>query len=66
MPAKKKSSKLYPCPFCESSQWAMLQTADEKTFNVICLSCYATGPDASSPKEAKEKWQKREAETPLW
>ena len=65
MPTKKKTPKksyMTPCPFCKSPQWGILQTADEKVFNIMCLSCYASGPDASSPLDAKIRWNTRDTE----
>lgn len=57
------------CPFCSSTNWAMMHTANEVIHNVICTDCQACGPDAPSPEEAISLWNDRKTiqkKSPKW
>ena len=49
------------CPFCGESKHIHLSMskADEGRFWLYCKSCFASGPEGATEKEAIELWDKR-------
>lgn len=52
------------CPFCNSPNVQPNSTNPQnkevsKVYWVICLSCWASGPEAASMEEAIERWDAR-------
>lgn len=48
-----------PCPFCGTADDVILVPAghwDVQMFSVVCESCYADGPVASTRREAARLW----------
>lgn len=52
-------SRRKPCPFCGGTNLADGEMLDGGPV-VVCLTCYAAGPEGDSKRDAARKWNRRE------
>lgn len=66
MSSTDKSSEILPCPLCGSEAELMVDELDMSCTSgtVMCMSCYATGPQHDDYRKAVEAWNTRATVNP--